>query len=188
MKKFFLIVLLVANYAFVYASDIASLETLANKGDADAQLKLGLKYYFGKGVEQNYKKAFEYFTKSAEGGYAWGWYNLGTMYEHYRGEGAVYSDSEKAIECYTKAAELGIVDAMLKLGELYGGYVNKESMSFKWYLKAAESGNANAQHEVAKCYSWGRGVEQNREKTLYWYKKAAEQGHEGAKRMVWQMT
>jgi hypothetical protein len=31
MKKFFLIVLLVANYAFVYASDVASLETLANK-------------------------------------------------------------------------------------------------------------------------------------------------------------
>ena len=59
MKKLFLIVLLVANYAFVYASDIASLETLVNKGDAEAQLMLGLKYYFGKGVEQDYKKAFD---------------------------------------------------------------------------------------------------------------------------------
>ena len=38
----------------------------ANAGDADAQYNLGFMYYNGKGVEQDYKKAYEWYSKSAE--------------------------------------------------------------------------------------------------------------------------
>ena len=41
---------------------------LAKGGDADAQFNLGLIYYNGKGVPQDYKEAIKWFTKSAEQG------------------------------------------------------------------------------------------------------------------------
>ena len=59
-------------------------------------------YYLGKGIEKNYKKAFEWYEKVASQGFADAQYNLGNMY--YYGEG-VEKDSKKAIEWYEKAAE-----------------------------------------------------------------------------------
>ena len=57
----------------------------AKKGDKEAQNDLGLMYYEGEGVPQDYEKAIEWYTKSAEQGHAWAQYNLGLMY--YDGEG-----------------------------------------------------------------------------------------------------
>ena len=76
---------------------------------------LGEIYYYGKGVEQDYKKAAEFFEKSCESGDKYGCYELGKMYE--KGEG-VEQDKSKALMFYKKACDDGMDDACEKYTEL----------------------------------------------------------------------
>ena len=46
----------------------------------------------------------------------------------------------------------------------------------KWYRRAAEFGDVNAQDNLGWCYEKGVGVEQDWEEAIVWYRKAAEQG------------
>ena len=46
----------------------------------------------------------------------------------------------------------------------------------KWYRKAAEQGDANAQCNLGNCYFNGTGVPQSYSDAVKWYRKAAEQG------------
>ena len=46
----------------------------------------------------------------------------------------------------------------------------------KWYTKAAEQGNADAQFNLANMYFNGQGVPQDYKQAVKWYTKAAEQG------------
>ncbi|MBQ2247511.1 MAG: SEL1-like repeat protein [Tidjanibacter sp.] len=52
---------------------------------------------------------------------------------------------------------------------------NKKEERFKWYLKAAKLGHAEAQAELGLCYHIGSGVEKNENEAAKWYLKAAEQ-------------
>lgn len=53
---------------------------IANKGDAKAQYILGLLLEEGRGIQQDLEKAIEWYTKSAENGYANAQYSLGSLY------------------------------------------------------------------------------------------------------------
>jgi len=48
----------------------------------------------------------------------------------------------------------------------------------KWYRKAAEQGDADAQFNLGVRYDAGQGVQQDM--AAAWLRKAAEQGHEGS--------
>ena len=48
--------------------DFKSLKALAEKGDAEAQYYLGLRYYGGKGVEEDFKEAMKWFKLAADQG------------------------------------------------------------------------------------------------------------------------
>ena len=58
-------------------------------------------YDNGRGVPQDDKQAVDWYTKSAEQGYAVAQYNLGWMY--YEGEGAP-QDDKQAVDWFTKSA------------------------------------------------------------------------------------
>ncbi len=45
-----------------------------------------------------------------------------------------------------------------------------------WYLKAAEQGHANAQHNLGFMHAEGQGVARDYGDAMTWYLKAAEQG------------
>lgn len=45
-----------------------------------------------------------------------------------------------------------------------------------WYRKAAEQGDADAQHNIAVMYRNGDGVEKDIQQAVMWCRKAAEQG------------
>ena len=47
----------------------------------------------------------------------------------------------------------------------------------KWFLKAAEQGNAEAQLNIGLMYDNGEGVQQDKMEAAKWYRKAAEQIH-----------
>ena len=50
------------------AEDVPGLEKAANQGDSDAQVKLGLAYYHGRGVAQNFAEAVRWYKKAADQG------------------------------------------------------------------------------------------------------------------------
>ena len=74
----------------------------AEQGDASAQFNLGVMYYDGQGVKQDYFKAVEWYQKAAEQGDASAQFNLGFMYDEGRG---VKQDYSKAKEYFGLACD-----------------------------------------------------------------------------------
>jgi len=58
---------------------------LAEQGNADAQSFLGIMYYEGQGVSQDYVETAMWYRKAAEQGFASAQYALGHMYEYGKG-------------------------------------------------------------------------------------------------------
>ena len=86
------------------ALDFNQTQRLANQENASAQYALGIIYYNGKGVRQDYTKTIEWFTKAANQEYADAQYALGAIY--YNGQG-VRQNTETAIEWFGKACDHG---------------------------------------------------------------------------------
>jgi TPR repeat protein len=66
----------------------------AEQGYAKAQNNLGLMYYSGQGVQQDYAEAIKWYRKAIEQGYADAQYILGVMYAN--GEGVLQSGAAAA--------------------------------------------------------------------------------------------
>ena len=149
---------------------------LANNGDVFAQDTVGDMYDHGRGVEQSYEKAVEWYRKAAEQGYANTQCRLGSMYHDGRG---VEQSYKTAVEWYRKSAEQEYAAAQCNLGVMYEygqGVEQSYEKAVEWYRKAAEQGYANAQCNLGVMYEYGQGVEQSYETAVEWYRKAAEQG------------
>ncbi|MFX9912184.1 tetratricopeptide repeat protein, partial [Acinetobacter baumannii] len=65
--------------------DFKDISRLAERGDAGAQAKLGELYVEGQVVPQDYKKAFEWYSKAAQQENDEAQFTVGMMY--YKGEG-----------------------------------------------------------------------------------------------------
>lgn len=65
----------------------------ARGGSEEDQFRIGEKYYWGEGIERNYREAIKWYTMAAERGHKKSQYKLATMYE--RGDG-VYPNYEEA--------------------------------------------------------------------------------------------
>ena len=129
---------------------IETYTSLATNNDAVAQLILGECYYFGWGVEQDYKKSVEWYNKSAEQGNAVAQCNLGYCYDSGQG---VEQDYKKAVEWYNKSAEQGDAAAQCNLGVCYEkgqGVEQDYKKAVEWYEKAAMQGNEKAKEYLDK--------------------------------------
>jgi len=126
------------------ADEISVLTAKAKAGEIESQFNLGMMYYEGNGVTQDYQQAKLWYQKAAEQGFAGAQYNLGLMYA--KGEG-VTQDYSQALIWWQKAAEQGYAWAQYNLGLLYGrgqGVQQDFVQSHKWLRIAAASGLANA--------------------------------------------
>lgn len=99
-----------------FAEAANRIEKLFEQNNADAQYKLGIRYYTGDGVEKNHSEAVKWFRKAAEQGNAEAQYNLGVCYE--KGEG-VDKNLAEAAKWYRKVAEQGDANAQRNLGMYY---------------------------------------------------------------------
>jgi hypothetical protein len=95
---------------------IPTLQKAAKQGDAGAQSSLGLMYYLGEGVPQDYTKAAYWFQKAAEQGHAQAQCNLGVMYRD--GQGV---PKDEAAYWFQKAADQGHAWATDALRQLKTG-------------------------------------------------------------------
>jgi uncharacterized protein len=116
-------------------------ELLAEQGYAGSQTMLGLMYYDGDGVPQNYNIAAKWFRLAAEQGYAPGQALLGAMY--YDGN-AVPQNYKIAAKWFRLAAEQGIGTAQYFLGTMYAkgeGVLQNYKMAHMYFNISAANGH-----------------------------------------------
>ena len=149
--------------------------TLNLKLSPETQYEIGLKYYNGEGVSQDFRKAAKCFRLAADQGFPAAQRNLGDMYANGRGIRQNYAE---AVKWYRLAADQGNADAQRNLGVMYqyGRVRRNYAEAVKWYRLAADQGNADAQNNLGVMYSNGR-VRRNYAEAVKWYRLAAEQGH-----------
>ncbi len=128
-----------------YAAALKEITPLAKAGNPDAQHLLGLMYYMGRGVPQDYKQALEWHRKAALQGKADAQYVVGAMY--YTGN-AVIQDHKQAVTWFRKAAEQGHPDAQQALGLMYryhmAGMPQDNVIAYMLWNLAAANGSMNA--------------------------------------------
>ena len=137
-----------------YAKLLRELKALAEQGDAAAQLKVGLMYYNGQGVLQDYAEAIQWFRKSALQGNPFAQSNVGYMYE--KGEG-VPQDYLEAAKWYRQAAGRGNAQAQFTLGYMYEkglGMQQDEVQALMWFSLAAAQGNVKARASRDRITVW----------------------------------
>ncbi len=112
----------------------------AARGDANAQLQLGLRYADGDGVVQNDKEAAKWLALAARQGLPEAQYHYGLALLQGRG---VVQDYRAAFEWIEKPAMRGNAQAQYSLGELYrygtGTPVDK-ARAYLWFNLAAAQG------------------------------------------------
>ena len=122
---------------------------VAEKGDVDAQSNLGLLYYNGLGVPQDYAEAAKWFRKSADQGSSAAQYYLGLCYRN--GKGVIQDDS-KAVKWFCFAADQGNPNAQNSLGVCYSngeGVIQDYVLAYMWSDLASASGIEGAQNREA---------------------------------------
>lgn len=133
-----------------YAVALKEIRPLAQAGNTDAEHLLGLMYYMGRGVPQDYKAALEWHRKAALKGKADAQYVVGAMY--YTGN-AVIQDHKQAVSWFRKAAEQGHTQAQQVLGLMYryhmGGVPQDNVIAYMLWNLAAANGSANAAEQRA---------------------------------------
>ncbi|ALO45928.1 tetratricopeptide repeat protein [Pseudohongiella spirulinae] len=141
-------------YAGVDARDAGDLETAvalftqaADNGLAIAQYNLGVMYFTGEGVAQDYERAFHYTQMAAEQGHVNAMVNLGVLYYN----------------------QLGVKPDWMAVWPL--SLINRNRHyreAAHWYGLAAEYDHGGAQYYLATLYDNGLGVEQDLSEAYMW--------------------
>ncbi|MHB9147670.1 MAG: hypothetical protein ACYC2U_04530, partial [Candidatus Amoebophilus sp.] len=181
----------------------------------DAQYRLGRMYKNGWGENPENTKddeeAVEWFQKAAGQEHADAQYRLGRMYEKDLvelpdEEGPDYS---LAMEYYDGASEKGHTGSCYRLGEIYEDGLLDQQLNYKtakkYYEEAAkngyeaakvalkrcelkikaDTGDGNAQYELAEMYATGQlGIKRNYKEAVEWYKKANKKGNKKASKKL----
>ncbi len=131
------------------AQPTESLKLKAEGGDPQAQFQLGVFYYHGQGVEQNYKTALKWLKRAGEQEHTVSQYWLGVFYELGLDGKQNY---KTALYWYKLAGEQGHADSQYMAGvfyELGWGVEQNYKTALKWYKLAGEQGHVIAQNRLA---------------------------------------
>jgi uncharacterized protein len=159
----------------------------AEQGNAEAQDIVGEMYRAGEGVDRNKQAAIVWYQRSAKQGNASAMCDLGVAY--YNGDGVDVSDSlsyawfllakeagcERATEAVGRAeSELHawtITDAFDRIAEMYDRgdkLPTNHAEAARWWLKAAERGDGDAQLAIAARLISGAGVMRDPNQGKHW--------------------
>jgi TPR repeat protein len=141
-----------------YATAIKEYRPLAERGNAEAQYRIGRLYEFGKGYPQDKAQGIAWIRKAAAQNHADAQQELGVIYA--TGDG-VKRDDVQAVAWFRKAAMQGESTAQYNLGLLYakGQGVKKDyAQAIAWWRKSATQGNEDAQFKLGVVYHTGQGV------------------------------
>lgn len=132
-----------ANTASLSVGD-ASVAAAAEKGDAQAQLRLGMAYLNGVGVKPNLAVGLSWVERAAAQGLADAQYVLGVI--HQSGRGTV-QNFPVAFQWYERAAQQNHAQAQYRLGLMFRagqGISADKSRAYMWFNLAAAQGHERA--------------------------------------------
>ena len=177
--------LLLAAPDFAAEKTPEDIATAAEKGDADAQYRLGQIYLRGTGVLKDLPKAYGLIRQAAEQGHTEALGGVGYFYA----QGIqVPKDLTEAAAWFRKGAEKGGAKAQLNLGQAlaYGrGVPVDEKAGLEWIERAAAQGLPHALCVQGEFYFHGKfGRPQDYGQALPYFQKAADADHAGAQNML----
>ena len=146
-----ILVLVLTGLVVAQSTEIEQLRSAAEQGDASAQFNLGLKYYNGEGVPQDYQEAVKWYRLAAEQGDASAQGSLGAMY--YIGEG-VPKDDVEAVYWLRLAAGQGHASAQGALGAMYmngQGVPQDDETAHVWFNVAASRSTGEQRDEYVEA-------------------------------------
>ena len=118
---------------------LKQVQPMAEQGNALAQYNLGVMYYYGHNVEQDYDEAVKWWRLAADQGHAYAQHYLANMY--FCGYGVTRS-YEEAASLYRLAAEQGMAVSQHNLGSMYAngqGITQDYVQAHKWFSLASVS-------------------------------------------------
>jgi hypothetical protein len=158
------------------------IKQLAEQGHVQAQLRLGMLYVSGKGVQLNYVIAAQWFAKAAAQKVAEAQSYLGWLYANGYG---VEQNDKLAGNYYLQAAEEGLAKDQYLVGTMYrwgryGVEIDLPKM-LEWYQRAAQQGYAPAQYTLGQFLSTGEFILKDEMLAFQWLSLAAVNGSKSAK-------
>lgn len=130
---------------------------LAERGNPEAQYRIGRMYEFGAGFPANKAAGIEWYRKAAAGGSSSAQQELGVLYSS--GDG-VPKDEAQAVAWFEKAAAQGNPTAQFNLGLMIAkgaGTKRDDARALAWFRKAADQGFPPAQYKLGLAYEFGEG-------------------------------
>jgi TPR repeat protein len=154
-------------------------QTAINRGNEKeasplAHCNLGSCYEQAIGVEKDFYKAFEFYTKAANKGFPLGQYHLGLLYQHGRG---TKKDLAQAMDCWHLAADQGYAQAQCYMGALKETIIKDTAASMYWFKLAADQGHPSAFYYLGVSF-YKDGAQQDYAKAVSYFQKAAGEGEE----------
>jgi TPR repeat protein len=132
-----------------YTTAAAAFKYLAEKGEVEGQIGLGLLHLSGQGVEKDLNRAIEWLRQGASQGNQFAQNKLGEQYK--MGEG-VQRDYAQALKWFKLSADQGFAAAQANLGQLYQfglGVTADEDEAIKWFKLASDQGHSLAKSSLA---------------------------------------
>ena len=159
-----------------FGAAVKELRPLAERGDAEAQYRVGLMYEHGRGYKRDMAQAVAWLTKSATQGHPAAQQELGVI--HTTGDG-VPKDDAKAVAWFAKSAAQGNAAAQYNLGLMtaQGAGVREDiPAALEWFRKSAAQGFAPALSKLGVAYEEGVVFKQDRVLAYANYALAARDG------------
>jgi TPR repeat protein len=145
---------------------------LAEKGQAGAQIDLGLNYAKGTGVPKDYATALQWFQRAADQGDPHAEFYVGLMHE--RGYSVPHSYAT-ALVWYRKAAEQNYAPAQIAVARFYARGLSvprDREQQVVWLRRAAEQNSPLAEFILGNLYRLGIGVPREPATAAQWYQRA----------------
>jgi TPR repeat protein len=188
-------------------TSVEKLKQLIDFGNSNAMVIMGDRFYEGRGVVKDYKKAFNLYKSAANSGNPRGQSGLAMLYIKGEGveknleEGKRYNDlaleSNDARAMYNmvyfrkneagtwlnKSVELNYYEALAVKGGVYSSesYKGKDyRLAIELFKKAAQQDYAPAFNKLAKMFLEGKGVKQDKFKGAILLEKGIELGSTGS--------
>ena len=166
------------------AADLDALRAKADNGDVEAMGELAEAYYWGHGLNPDWKRSFGWAEKAAKENHPVANYRMGV--QHLLGHGVeedidlgqqLISLSAAGMEKRAKNGD-HLAQFYLALMYQYGvGRMGDRPKKRQWMTLAAEGGQSDAQYGMGRMYAMGVGVKRDFIEMKRWWRMAAEQGH-----------
>ena len=162
-----------------FAAAVLLYRALAEKGNVGAQKRLGYLYEIGAGVERDWLKAAEWYSKAADAGddvaaAALGFIGRNWVRTNPGGNQAIYPLVEKAAKMGNPRAQFSLGLMNYRIGDLsFDATSGNLDEALIWYRRAAEQGDVDSEIVLALAYTKGIGVARSEVEAYKWYDLAA---------------